>query len=193
MSSDEVSMPAALALVIHELATNSAKYGSLSVASGTLDVSCNAHGDEVVITWTERGGPSIRAPAMLEGFGKGPHHPRRREGAASFGQCFHSGRSASSFDGAGCALLTGSDAGNVPSRSSFNLSCVFLSDFCACFGSSACLSFGAGLNFSVIAVLPCRVANASLVARFLSLELKISAEGIRLVFSNFAFVPCAAS
>jgi len=124
MSSDEVSMPAALALVIHELATNSAKYGSLSVASGTLDVSCNAHGDEVVITWTERGGPSIRAPAMLEGFGKGPHHPRRREGAASFGQCFHSGRSASSFDGAGCALLTGSDAGNVPSRPSFNLSCV---------------------------------------------------------------------
>jgi len=52
-----------------ELATNSAKYGSLSVASGTLDVSCNAHGDEVVVTWTERGGPPIMAPAMLEGFG----------------------------------------------------------------------------------------------------------------------------
>ncbi len=59
----------ALALVIHELATNSAKYGSLSVASGTLDVSCNAHGDEVVVIWTERGGPPIMAPAMLEGFG----------------------------------------------------------------------------------------------------------------------------
>ena len=58
-----------LALVIHELATNSAKYGSLSVASGTLDVSCNAHGDEVAVTWTERGGPPVRAPAMLEGFG----------------------------------------------------------------------------------------------------------------------------
>ena len=38
-----------LALVIHELATNSAKYGALSVASGTLDVSCNAHEDEVVV------------------------------------------------------------------------------------------------------------------------------------------------
>jgi two-component sensor histidine kinase len=59
----------ALALVIHELATNSAKYGSLSVASGTLDVSCNAHDDEVAIMWTERGGPPVSAPVMLEGFG----------------------------------------------------------------------------------------------------------------------------
>jgi two-component sensor histidine kinase len=58
-----------LALVIHELSTNSAKYGSLSVASGTLDVSCNGHDDEVVIVWTERGGPTISAPATLEGFG----------------------------------------------------------------------------------------------------------------------------
>src|SRR6185369_13992892 len=59
----------ALALVIHELATNSAKYGALSLASGTLDVSCNANDDEVVVTWTERGGPPIAAPATLEGFG----------------------------------------------------------------------------------------------------------------------------
>jgi len=59
----------ALALVVHELATNSAKYGSLSVVSGTLDVSCNAHEDEVVIRWTERGGPPIVSPALLEGFG----------------------------------------------------------------------------------------------------------------------------
>src|SRR3954451_11719793 len=58
-----------LALVIHELATNSAKYGSLSVASGTLDVSCNAHDDDVVIMWTERGGPPIVAPTRLDGFG----------------------------------------------------------------------------------------------------------------------------
>lgn len=59
----------ALALIIHELATNSAKYGALSLASGSLDVACNAAEDEVVITWTERGGPSVVAPAMLEGFG----------------------------------------------------------------------------------------------------------------------------
>src|SRR4051812_40093664 len=43
-----------LALVIHELATNSAKYGALSVASGTLDVSCHTNDDDVVVTWTER-------------------------------------------------------------------------------------------------------------------------------------------
>jgi len=58
-----------LALVIHELATNSAKYGALSVASGTLDVSCNANDDEVVVMWTERGGPSVVAPVAPQGFG----------------------------------------------------------------------------------------------------------------------------
>jgi two-component sensor histidine kinase len=58
-----------LALVIHELATNSAKYGALSTASGTLDVSCNASDDEVVVMWTERGGPPVVAPTTLEGFG----------------------------------------------------------------------------------------------------------------------------
>jgi two-component sensor histidine kinase len=58
-----------LALVLHELATNSAKYGALSIASGTLDVSCNAHDHDVVVMWTERGGPPIVAPAMLDGFG----------------------------------------------------------------------------------------------------------------------------
>jgi two-component sensor histidine kinase len=58
-----------LALVIHELATNSAKYGALSVASGTLDVSGNADDDEIVVMWTERGGPLILAPVKLQGFG----------------------------------------------------------------------------------------------------------------------------
>src|SRR5215210_5703833 len=52
-----------LALVAHELATNSLKYGALSVASGTLDVSCIAdNGDDVVVVWTERGGPPVVAP-----------------------------------------------------------------------------------------------------------------------------------
>src|SRR3982751_6388029 len=68
MSVGETSSTA-LALVLHELATNSTKYGALSLASGTLDVSCNANGDEVVVTWTERGGPPITAPIGLIGFG----------------------------------------------------------------------------------------------------------------------------
>jgi len=61
----------ALALVLHELATNSAKYGALSQSSGTLDVSCNAHDDDnLVVMWTERGGPPVVAPAAaLGGFG----------------------------------------------------------------------------------------------------------------------------
>jgi two-component sensor histidine kinase len=58
-----------LALVIHELATNSAKYGALSVASGTLDVSCNDNDDDVLVIWTERGGPPVTAPVKLQGFG----------------------------------------------------------------------------------------------------------------------------
>jgi two-component sensor histidine kinase len=51
-----------LALVIHELATNSAKYGARSVTSGTLDVSCNANDDEVAVIWTERGGHRSSRP-----------------------------------------------------------------------------------------------------------------------------------
>lgn len=77
----------ALALVIHELATNSAKYGALSVASGTLDVSCNAHDDEVIVMWTERGGPPVVAPTALSGFGSKLMHrsmSTQLGGAATF-------------------------------------------------------------------------------------------------------------
>ncbi|WP_299655791.1 HWE histidine kinase domain-containing protein [Methylobacterium sp.] len=58
-----------LALVVHELATNSLKYGALSVATGTLDVSCPVQDDVVVITWTERGGPPVTAPTGPGGYG----------------------------------------------------------------------------------------------------------------------------
>jgi two-component sensor histidine kinase len=53
----------ALAMVVHELATNSLKYGALSVETGLLDVSSDSQGDEVIITWTERGGPPTSPPA----------------------------------------------------------------------------------------------------------------------------------
>jgi two-component sensor histidine kinase len=58
-----------LALVVHELATNSIKYGALSSASGTLDVACTADDRDVVIVWTERGGPEVGAPPGQAGFG----------------------------------------------------------------------------------------------------------------------------
>ncbi len=58
-----------LSLVIHELATNSLKYGALSVDSGTLDVSCAPHHDQVIIVWTERGGPRVVEPTGVPGYG----------------------------------------------------------------------------------------------------------------------------
>jgi two-component sensor histidine kinase len=59
----------ALALIVHELATNSLKYGALSAETGTLDVSCSAHDKEIVIAWTEQGGPPVKPPEGPGGYG----------------------------------------------------------------------------------------------------------------------------
>lgn len=59
----------ALAMVLHELATNSLKYGALSLETGTLDVSCASPDAEVVVMWTERGGPPVEPPNAARGFG----------------------------------------------------------------------------------------------------------------------------
>lgn len=58
-----------LAMVVHELATNALKYGSLSTDAGTLDVSTRGHGDEIGLIWMERGGPPVKAPPKAEGYG----------------------------------------------------------------------------------------------------------------------------
>jgi two-component sensor histidine kinase len=58
-----------LGLVIHELATNSMKYGALSVPTGTLDISSGTAGEQIALTWLERGGPVVEAPEANEGFG----------------------------------------------------------------------------------------------------------------------------
>lgn len=59
-----------LALIIHELATNSLKYGALSSETGTLDVSSSGHEeDDVIVVWTERGGPPVEMPTGTGGFG----------------------------------------------------------------------------------------------------------------------------
>ena len=58
-----------LALIIAKLATNSLKYGALSMDTGLLDVSCSAQDGAVAIVWTERGGPSVKPPAGTPGYG----------------------------------------------------------------------------------------------------------------------------
>jgi two-component sensor histidine kinase len=58
-----------LALVVHELAINSLKHGALSSPAGTLDISCAAHDTEVVVVWTERGGPPVAYPIGEGGYG----------------------------------------------------------------------------------------------------------------------------
>ena len=59
----------ALAMVIHELATNSVKYGSLSCQSGFLDITSKMDGDHICLIWAETGGPPITEVPVLKGFG----------------------------------------------------------------------------------------------------------------------------
>lgn len=58
-----------LALVVHELATNSLKYGALSSDTGTLNISGTPEEGDLVITWSERGGPAVAPPTGPGGFG----------------------------------------------------------------------------------------------------------------------------
>jgi PAS domain S-box-containing protein len=58
-----------LALILHELATNSVKHGALSCEAGMLDVSCKVEDEDAVIVWSERGGPKVKAPGAHKGFG----------------------------------------------------------------------------------------------------------------------------
>lgn len=58
-----------LAMVIHELATNSVKHGSLLVREGTLDVSGSCDETHLSVVWAEDGGPRIERPPEMRGFG----------------------------------------------------------------------------------------------------------------------------
>lgn len=59
----------ALAMVFHELATNSAKHGALSHEAGALDISGTSDEETVTLVWAETGGPSIPEAPTLGGFG----------------------------------------------------------------------------------------------------------------------------
>ncbi len=66
-SSDAVG----LALGLHELATNAAKYGALSVANGRVEVTWQAvayNSQRVRLAWRESGGPPVQPP-LRRGFG----------------------------------------------------------------------------------------------------------------------------
>jgi PAS domain S-box-containing protein len=58
-----------LALVVHELATNAAKYGAFSVPGGRVRVSWTEVNGRLDLLWEERGGPVIAGPPEQEGFG----------------------------------------------------------------------------------------------------------------------------
>jgi two-component sensor histidine kinase len=58
-------------LIIHELATNAAKYGALSVPGGRIQIDCRQSEHptgKAVFQWTERGGPPAKPPRR-RGFG----------------------------------------------------------------------------------------------------------------------------
>src|SRR5665213_1331346 len=58
-----------VALVVHELATNAAKYGALSVPGGRVRISWTVTMGRLALSWEEKGGPVITAPPQREGFG----------------------------------------------------------------------------------------------------------------------------
>src|ERR1700675_98310 len=72
LSGSEVQLQPAtaqtLALALHELVTNSAKYGALSTLSGRLSIGWETQGQFPVLAWEETGGPMVRKPTS-RGFG----------------------------------------------------------------------------------------------------------------------------
>lgn len=58
----------ALALAVHELATNATKYGAWSNVQGRVDVTWTENEGEFAFQWIESGGPRVEAPTRT-GFG----------------------------------------------------------------------------------------------------------------------------
>jgi len=57
-----------IALVIHELATNAAKYGALSAREGRVELKWELDDRQLHLDWIERGGPAC-TPPTVQGFG----------------------------------------------------------------------------------------------------------------------------
>lgn len=57
-----------MAVALHELATNAAKYGCLSAAEGHLELTWRRSDGQLIVRWQEQGGPAVRVPEQ-RGFG----------------------------------------------------------------------------------------------------------------------------
>jgi PAS domain S-box-containing protein len=65
----EPTIAQAVAIALHELATNAAKYGSLSTPGGRIDLTWQQETDgQVTLRWAETGGPAVQTPTR-RGFG----------------------------------------------------------------------------------------------------------------------------
>ena len=65
----EPNVAQAIAVTLHELATNAAKYGGLSAPEGKVRVEWSHAADgRLVLRWTETGGPPVKPPTR-QGFG----------------------------------------------------------------------------------------------------------------------------
>ena len=63
------AMAQAIAIALHELATNAAKYGAFSTDTGRVEVNWSLTPEgELLLSWTEHGGPTV-APPIGQGFG----------------------------------------------------------------------------------------------------------------------------
>lgn len=99
----------AVAMVLHELATNAAKYGALSVPSGRVSVAWTVEADGTLdLSWSESGGPRVAQPK------------RRGFGLTIIGRALSSIPGAESRiewrkDGVACAVRIPRSAGSPPS------------------------------------------------------------------------------
>lgn len=59
----------ALALVVHELATNALKYGALAAPGGTVTLTSMIAQGHLHLSWRERGGAPVAGPSDRSGFG----------------------------------------------------------------------------------------------------------------------------
>jgi PAS domain S-box-containing protein len=59
----------AVAMVLHELVTNAAKYGALSSPNGRVSVQWEAPEGSLSVAWRETGGPPVAASAPQSGYG----------------------------------------------------------------------------------------------------------------------------